>query len=106
LTAGFVIGFVLLIALLVASVAWMGGPLNQPGNQRAVEFLLLGLLMLTLLVVGAVALVRPPIRAKVITEQFVILTGVAASFPGAIPPPARFWGARGSSRSCWTPKSR
>jgi hypothetical protein len=84
----------------------MWGPLDQPGSRRGVEYLLLGVLVLTSLVVGAAALVRPPIKAKVIAEGFILLTGVAERFPGAMPPAARFWGARGFSRSYWTQKSR
>jgi hypothetical protein len=102
-TAGLTTCFVLLIGLFTLLVNWRRGPLDQPGNRGAVAFLLLGLLVLTALFVGGAALFRPPIKAKVITAQLIILTGVADNFPGAVPRAARFWGARGSSRSFWTP---
>ena len=93
LAAGLVLAFVLLIALLVAWVQQTWGSLLELRNQRAVEILLLGLLGIAALVVGAAALIRPPIRAKAITEQTIILAGVSDRFPGAVRPRAwRQWG--------------
>jgi hypothetical protein len=97
LAGGVVFGFVLLIALLVAWIQWTWGSLLELRNQRAVEILLLGLLGIATLVVGAAALIRPPIRAKEITEQTIILTGVSDRFPGAVRP--RAWWP-------WSKKSR
>jgi hypothetical protein len=103
LTFGLTVCFVLTAALIALFVNWKWGPLNQPGNHRAVEFLLLGLLALSALFIGGASLFRRPIAAKVITARLIILTGVADNFPGAVPRAARFWVARGFSRSFWTP---
>src|SRR5262249_24484977 len=68
LAAGLVLAFVLLMALLVARVQRTWGSLLELRNPRAVEILLLGLLGIAALAVGTAALIRPPIRAKKITE--------------------------------------
>jgi hypothetical protein len=92
-----VLAFVLLMALLVAWVQRTWGSLLELRNPRAVEILLLGLLGIAALVVGAAVLIRPPIRAKAITEQTIILTGVSDRFPSAVRP--RAWWQ-------WSKKSR
>jgi hypothetical protein len=92
LVAGLVFVFLLLVALLVAWVLRTAGSLLELRNQRGVESLLIGLLVVAALVVGAASLVRPPIRAKEITEQTIILTGVSDSFPGAVA--SRAWWKR------------
>jgi hypothetical protein len=84
LVAGMVFAFLLLSALLVIWVQRTWGSPLALGNHRAVEVLLLGLLGTAALAVGAAVLVRPPIRAKEITEQTITLTGVSDAFPGAV----------------------
>src|SRR5262249_46799954 len=92
LVAGVVFAFMLLTALLVIWVQRTWGSLLELRNPRAVECLLLGLLGIAALVAGATVLVRPPIRAKEITEQSILLTGVSDTFPGAVP--SRPWWKR------------
>jgi hypothetical protein len=60
LAAGFVLGFLLLLAVLVLGVHLTWGSLLEIRNRTGVEMLLLGLLGITALVEGAAALVRGP----------------------------------------------